>query len=55
MFKLCFLGCLLVPFAASAQTAPTVVFVGEDFTPAWQSTPQFTANTNWIGAGIAKR
>ena len=54
MFKLCFLACLLVSFAATAQTAPKVVFVGEDFTTAWQSTPQFTANTNWIGAGYTK-
>jgi hypothetical protein len=52
MFKLCFLACLFVPVAATAQTAPKVVFVGEDFTTAWQSTPQFTANTNWIGAGV---
>jgi hypothetical protein len=28
------------------------VFVGEYFTPAWQATPQFTANKNWIGAGL---
>lgn len=41
-----------MPFAATAQTVPEVVFVGEDFTTAWQATPQFTANTNWIGAGI---
>lgn len=52
MNKLYLLACLLVPFAASAQTAPKVVFVGEYFTPAWQATPQFTANKNWIGAGL---
>jgi hypothetical protein len=41
----------LVSVAATAQTAPKVVFVGEYFTPAWQTTPQFTANKNWIGTG----
>jgi hypothetical protein len=52
MNKLCVLACLLISLAATAQTAPKVVFVGELFTPEWQTAPQFTANKNWIGAGL---
>ena len=52
MNKLCLLACLFVPIAGNAQTTPKVVFTGDNFTFAWQSTPQFTANHNWIGAGI---
>jgi hypothetical protein len=42
----------LVP-VAHAQTASKVVFTGDYYTQAWQQTPQFTANTNWIGAGVS--
>ena len=52
MNKLCLLACLFMPVVGNAQTTPKVVFTGDDFTFAWQSTPQFTANQNWIGAGI---
>lgn len=53
MNKLCLLACLLVSIAATAQTAPKVVFVGENFTYAWQSTSPFTTNKNWVGEGIS--
>ena len=49
---MCLLACLLVP-AIDAQTAPKVVFTGDDFTLAWQQTSQFTTNHNWIGAGVS--
>jgi hypothetical protein len=52
MNKLCLLACLLIPAALNAQTAPKVVFTGDDFTFNWQQTPQFTANQNWVGAGL---
>jgi len=52
MNKLCLLACLLVSVAATAQTGPKVVFAGDDITAAWQASPEFTANTNWVGAGI---
>jgi Bacterial Ig-like domain (group 2) len=43
----------LVPATALAATpAPTVVFTGDYFTVLWQADPSFTANTNWIGAGV---
>jgi hypothetical protein len=51
MNKLCLLACLLVS-VAHAQTAPKVVFVGDYVTSLWQASPEFTANTNWIGAGV---
>jgi hypothetical protein len=44
------LSCLLIS-AVHAQT-PKVVFTGDGFTYLWQQTSQFTANKNWIGAGI---
>jgi hypothetical protein len=47
----CLLSCLLIS-VAHAQTTPKVVFTGDNFTYAWQQTSQFTANKNWIGAGI---
>jgi hypothetical protein len=50
--KLCLLACVLLPFTAIAQTAPKVVFAGDEVTAEWQTNPAFTANTNWIGAGI---
>lgn len=52
MNKLLVLACFLVSISANAQTAPKVVFTGDQFTLAWQQTPQFTANQNWIGAGV---
>jgi hypothetical protein len=48
----CCLFAFLLSSAAHAQTNPKVVFVGAGFTYNWQQTPQFTANRNWIGAGI---
>jgi hypothetical protein len=48
----CCLFAFLLSSAAHAQTNPKVVFVGAGFTYNWQQTPQFTANKNWIGAGI---
>lgn len=38
--------------SAYAQ-GPKVVFIGDNLTAQWQSSPQFTANTNWVGEGIA--
>jgi hypothetical protein len=49
---MCLLACLLVS-PTHAQTAPKVVFTGDDFTLAWQQTSQFTANQNWTGAGVS--
>jgi hypothetical protein len=46
-------SCLAFVVGAHAQTAPKVVFTGDYYTQAWQQTPQFTANTNWIGAGVS--
>jgi hypothetical protein len=43
--------CLLVS-VVHAQTSPKVVFTGDGFTYNWQQTSQFTANKNWIGAGL---
>jgi hypothetical protein len=54
MNKLLLPACLLVSLVAHAQTTPKVVFVGEGFIPQWQATPQFTANKNWIGAGLGE-
>jgi hypothetical protein len=54
MNKLCLLACLFVSVAATAQTGPTVVFTGDDFVYGWQQNAAFTANKNWIGAGLAK-
>jgi hypothetical protein len=42
----------LVPATALAATPPKVVFTGDYFTVLWQADPSFTANTNWIGAGV---
>jgi hypothetical protein len=53
MNKLCLLACLLVSVASTAQTAPKVVFIGDDITAAWQRSSEFTANKNWIGEGVA--
>jgi hypothetical protein len=47
----CLLACLLVP-VANAQTPPKVVFTGDTFTYNWQQSAAFTANKNWIGAGL---
>jgi hypothetical protein len=47
----CLFSCLLTT-TAHTQTAPKVVFTGDNFMNAWQQTTQFTANKNWIGAGI---
>jgi hypothetical protein len=47
----CLFSCLLTT-TAHTQTAPKVVFTGDNFMNAWQQTPQFTANKNWTGAGI---
>ena len=52
MNKLCVLVCLLISLPGIAQTAPKVVFVGENLTAAWQSSSEFTANKNWVGEGI---
>jgi hypothetical protein len=52
MNKLCLLACLFVSVAATAQTGPTVVFTGDDFVYGWQQNAAFTANKNWIGAGV---
>ena len=55
----------LMPVAAYAQTAPNfvrppapnktpapkVVFIGDQFTYMWATTPPFAANTNWINQG----
>ena len=51
MNKLCLVACLLIS-VAHAQTTPKVVFVGDYVTSLWQASPQFTANTNWIGTAI---
>jgi hypothetical protein len=48
----CLVSCLLVS-TVHAQTTPKVVFTGDNFTLAWQQTSQFTANKNWIGAGVS--
>jgi hypothetical protein len=52
MNKLCVLACLFVSFAATAQTAPKIVFVGDDLTASWQASSEFTANKNWVGEGF---
>jgi hypothetical protein len=52
MNKLFLFACVLLPFTATAQTAPKVVFAGDNITAAWQGSSEFTANTNWIGEGI---
>ena len=52
MNKLCLLVCLLVSVAATAQTAPKVVFVTDQALTDWLSSPSFTVNTNWVGAPI---
>jgi hypothetical protein len=52
MRKLCLLSCLLLSIVAHAATPRKVVFTGDNFTLAWQQTSQFTANPNWIGAGV---
>jgi hypothetical protein len=52
MNKVWLIACLALSIAANAQTAPKVVFIGDDFTYLWQTTPQFTANKNWTGAAI---
>jgi hypothetical protein len=54
MNKLCLLACLFVSVAATAQTGSTVVFTGDDFVYGWQQNAAFTANKNWIGAGVAR-
>jgi hypothetical protein len=51
MNKLCLLACLALAVSAHAQSAPKVVFVGDQFTYAWQQSAAFKANPNWIGAG----
>jgi acyl-CoA thioesterase I len=39
-------------FSASAATAPPkVVFIGDQFTYMWATTPPFAANPNWINQG----
>jgi hypothetical protein len=52
MNKLYLLACLMVSVAATAQSGPTVVFTGDDFVYNWQQSAAFTANKNWIGAGV---
>ena len=47
-----FLSCLAFVVSAHAQVPSKVVFVGDQFTYAWEQTPQFLNNHNWIGAGI---
>ncbi len=47
MNKLCLLACLLVSLAATAQTSPKVVFVGDTVIGLWAASPEFTANKNW--------
>ena len=47
MNKLCLLAFLLVSVAATAQTSPKVVFVGDGVTAMWQASPEFSANKNW--------
>jgi hypothetical protein len=51
MNKLCLLSCLALAVSAHAQTKPKVVFVGDQFTYAWQQSAAFKANPNWTGAG----
>jgi hypothetical protein len=46
------LSCLALAVSANAQTAPTVVFTGDNATYGWQQSSSFTANKNWIGAGL---
>ena len=47
MNKLCVLACLWISVAATAQTSPKVVFVGDQITGLWQASPEFAANKNW--------
>jgi hypothetical protein len=47
MYKLSLLACLLVSVVASAQSAPKVVFVGDNVTGLWAASPEFIANKNW--------
>jgi GDSL-like Lipase/Acylhydrolase family len=51
LFKL-FLSGLVFVVSAHAQTLPKVVFTGDTFTYDWQQSAAFTANKNWIGAGL---
>lgn len=46
-----FLACLTLAVSAHAQSAPKVIFVGDQFTYAWQQSAAFKANPNWIGSG----
>jgi hypothetical protein len=52
MKKLITIACLLLSAVTYAQTAPKVVFTGDQFTGYWQVTPFFEANANWIGAAV---
>ena len=41
------------PRGPEATPAPKVVFIGDQFTYTWGSTPPFAANSNWINQGWA--
>jgi len=38
-------------YASAATAPPKVVFIGDQFTYMWGTTPSFTANPNWINQG----
>ncbi len=38
-------------YASAATAQPKVVFIGDQFTYMWGTTPSFTANPNWINQG----
>ena len=41
------------PRSPNEPPAPTVVFIGDQFTYMWGATPPFAANPNWINKGWA--
>ena len=53
--KVAFLATFLSAFfsAAAATAPPKVVFIGDQFTYMWGTTPPFAANPNWINKGWA--
>jgi hypothetical protein len=48
---LALLSFLSVAAFAATAAPPKVVFIGDQFTYAWGTTPPFAANTNWINQG----
>jgi hypothetical protein len=46
------LSCLALAVSANAQTAPKVVFVGDNLVYNWQQSSAFKANQNWVGQAV---